>query len=107
MSGSTLSTLVDVDKNKTKYISKLDLATELYWRFGSDDAQINLNINGTIYPMINSMAYIPIVSSDAALVTIIQGLSKQSKFPYHAEVINGHEEIIYVVPYVIYTTDKI
>lgn len=38
MSGSTLNTQIDVDKNKTKYIQKLDLQTELYWRFGSDDA---------------------------------------------------------------------
>lgn len=109
--GSTLKTSIYTDKDKTKTIQKLDMSTELYWRFGSDNARITIS-SGTIVnqEMTNTMSYIPIISDINGLVPIIQSGTLQSKFPYYVNRIDftsPYDESVYLIPYVIYNQDSI
>lgn len=63
--------------------------------------------DGKIYQMNNSMSYIPIISGDSELVKIVNNLSISSKFPYYINSTDDCEEILYLVPYVIYNVQEI
>jgi len=41
---------------------KIDLTTEMFWKFGSDSASMNIVVNGTTHSMSNKFGSVNIIS---------------------------------------------